>query len=174
MLFPESVTLTVAALAVFLIFITALKYAVEDSFSRARLGMTAFFCFIVATLTLSFSQYVFATLWFSVPAVIVGMLVGHFIGVKAAKEKLMLQGAEHYLDHLTHIHLADVANLQWWAFINFYSIIGALVLINLVGLSNVIMGGSEAWAVGTSAAGAFLIGTIFPYLVHLWRIRAHS
>ena len=84
----------------------------------------------------------------------------------------MLQGIEEYMEHFAHIHFHDIKSLTWWSFINFYSVMGALLLINLVGLSNVIFEGAELWAITTSIFGAFLIGTIVPYLAHLWSIKA--
>jgi hypothetical protein len=167
---PLAVPLTIAALAAFLIFITALKYAVADAFARTRLGMTAFFVFIVVTLSVSFWHYALESLPFAAPAALVGLLVGQFVGARAAQERLLLQGAEEYMEHFAHVHLADVKNLQWWSIINFYTVMGALLVINFVGLSDVIFGG-EHWADATSAVGAFLLGTLLPYLIHLWAIK---
>jgi len=166
-----AIPLTVAALAAFLIFITALKYAVADDFRRIRLIMTAFFLFVIATLTLSFWPWALATLPYSIPAALVGIAVGYFVGARAAQERLMLEGLEQYMEHFAHVHLADMASLKWWSVINFYTVMGALLLINLVGLSNIIMGGSAGGAIATSAVGAFLLGTLLPYLAHLWSIR---
>lgn len=169
---PLSVPLVVAVLALFLIFITALKYAVANNFVRTRLSMTAFFCFIVATLTLSFWHYALATLPFSAPAALLGALLGYALGVRTERQKLRLQGIEYYMEHFAHIHLEDLKELTWWSVINFYTVMGSLLLINLVGLSNVIFGGTEAWAIATSVVGAFLLGTIVPYLLHLWSFSA--
>ena len=84
----------------------------------------------------------------------------------------MLEGFENYVEHFAHVHLADVTKLQWWSLVNFYSVTGALLLINFVGLSTVIFAGSETWAIATCVFGAFLIGTVAPYIIHLWSIRA--
>lgn len=162
----------IVLLTIFLMVLSALRYAVEDGFVRTRLVMTLFFCFIVGTLTLSFWPYALVSLQFSAPAAILGALVGYFAGVKTAEEKLMIQGLEHYMEHFSHVHISDLTKLQWWSVVNFYSIAGALVMTNLVGLSTVIYRGNDAWALTACAAGAFLIGTIFPYLVHLWSIKA--
>ncbi|HVZ76116.1 MAG TPA: hypothetical protein VG934_02475 [Candidatus Paceibacterota bacterium] len=168
---PSSITLTIAVLTVFLVFITALKYGIEDNFKRTRLIMTAFFLFIVATLTIAFRQYTMATLPFSAPAFLVGAAIGYFVGVRTAQEKLMAQGAAHYMEHFAHVRFEDLQAFNWWALVNFYSVMSALVLINLVGLSTVIFRQAEGWAIGTSALGALLLGTIAPYLLHLWSIR---
>ena len=48
---PPSIIITIAVLTVFLSLVVVLKYAIEDNFSRTRLMMTAFFFFIVTTLT---------------------------------------------------------------------------------------------------------------------------
>lgn len=165
-----TVTAAIAALAAFLILITALKYAISDAFIRTRLIMTAFVMFIVTTLTLSFWQYALMSLWFTVPAALLGVAVGYFAGVKAAQERLLMQGLEDYMAHFAHVHAADVKKLQWWSLINFYSIAGALLLINLVGLSSVIFAGREGWAMAACVFGAFLLGSVVPYLVHLWTI----
>lgn len=165
-----STTVGIAALAAFLIYLTVLKYAVENNFVRTRLIMTGFFCFIVLTLTVAFWRYTLPSLWFSIPALVFGMLVGHFVGVRTAEERLMLEGAERYMEHFAHIHFADVKKLEWWSLINFYSIAGALVIINLLGLSVVIFDGGKSWALLTCGVGAFLLGTMAPYLIHLWSI----
>jgi hypothetical protein len=168
------ITVDIAALAAFLIFVSAAGYAVPDTFSRSRLIMTAFFIFIVCTLTVSFWRYTLPSVWFSLPALILGMLAGHFIGVKAAKERLMLEGAERYMAHAFHVHFGDMERLEWWSLINFYTIAGALVLVNVMGLSTVFFAGREGWALASCAIGALLIGTIAPYLVHLWSISARQ
>jgi hypothetical protein len=168
---PGTITVTIALLTVFLVFITALKYAVPNDFARTRAIMTSFFFFIVATLTISFRQYAMATLPFAIPAFFVGSVIGYAIGVRAAEKKLSAQGVAHYMEHFAHVHVGDLQKLNWWSVINFYSVMGALVLINFVGLSTVIFRQSEDLAILTSAVGAFLLGTIAPYLLHLWSIR---
>jgi len=169
---PMTVTIAIALLAGFLMFITGLKYAVDNSFMRARVIMTALFCFVVVTLTLAFWQYTFVSLKFTIPAFVLGLVAGYFVGVRSAQQKLLMEGLEHYAKHLTHIHIEDFRAGHWWAVINFYSVMGALGLINLVGLSTVIFKGREEWALFTCGMGAFLLGTIVPYLIHLWSIKA--
>jgi uncharacterized protein YneF (UPF0154 family) len=168
---PATVTLAIVLLTIFLIFGAALRYGVANTFQRTRLVMTAFFCFIVVTLTISFSSYALQSLPYAIPAVLVGALVGHFVAVREAERKLMQEGVAHYAEHFAHIHVADFARFKWWSVINFYTVMGALILINLVGLSTVIFAGRAVWALMTCALGAFLLGSIAPYLLHLWRIR---
>jgi hypothetical protein len=134
--------------------------------------MTLFFCFIVTTLTLSFWQHALATLPYTIPAALIGALIGYVLGVRTEQKKLTMQGVAEYMAHFAHIHLHDIKSLTWWSFINFYSVMGALVLMNLIGLTNVIYLGAEFGAIATSVFGAFLIGSIVPYLIHLWSIRA--
>ncbi len=167
-----SVIVSIAALAAFLILLTALKYAMSDTFMRMRFIMTAFFVFIVFTLTVSFWPYAVVSLPFSASALIVGIVVGYFAAARQAQEKLLAQGVAYYMEHFAHVHLADVKTLQWWSVANIYSVAAALILINLVGLSNVIFVGREGWALVTCATGAFLVGTVAPYLVHLWSLPA--
>src|SRR6185503_15333549 len=81
---PPSIILTIAVLTAFFIFIVAVKFAVEDDFKRTRLTMTAFFFFIIATLTICFSQFFVATLPYTVPAGLLGVVAGFFIGVPAS------------------------------------------------------------------------------------------
>ncbi len=169
---PLSVIAAVAVLTLFLSLLTALKYAVADNFTRTRLIMTAFFCFIVATLTISYWPFFFATLPYTVPAGMLGVIIGYFVGVRAAEERLNTEGLRHYLEHFAHIHLKDSSSLNWWSLINFYSVMSALALINLVGLTTVIFNNTKPLTLATSAFGAFLIGTIAPYLIHLWSIKA--
>lgn len=167
---PTSILLVVATLTIFLCFITGVKYGVQNKFIRRRIIMTSFFFFIVTTLSVSFWPYALATLPFTIPAALIGALIGHLVGVRTAQEKLSAQGAAHYMEHFAHIHISEFRALTWWSVINFYSIMGALVLINLVGLSTVIFSQAQEWAIATSVVGAFLLGTIAPYLVHLWSI----
>jgi hypothetical protein len=132
--------------------------------------MTAFFCFIVATLTISFWEFFFATLPYTIPSGLVGIAAGYLIGVRAAEERLHAEGVRYYLAHFAHIHI-EKEDFNWWSVINFYSVMGALVLINLVGLTTVILHNLKPFALATSAFGAFLIGSIVPYLIHLWNIK---
>lgn len=169
---PVSITVVVALLAVFLMLVVALQYSGMNTFRRMRASMSAFFFFIVATLSVSFFNYAAATLPYTVPAFVLGVLVGYAFGVTTERQKLAAQGIEHYMEHFAHIHAEDLKHMTWWSIINFYSVGGGLLLINLVGFSNVILNGSEAGAIVTSTIGAFLLGTIAPYLVHLWSIRA--
>src|SRR6185503_15192921 len=105
-------------------------------------------------------QFTLATLPFTIPTFGVGALLGYMIGVRAAEKRLNTEGLSHYMEHFAHIHLNTEKNVQWWSLINFYSIMGALILINLVGFTNVILGQNKTFAIFTSAVGAFLIGTI--------------
>ncbi|MDB5225479.1 MAG: hypothetical protein JWL87_431 [Candidatus Adlerbacteria bacterium] len=168
---PPSITLVIALLAIFLSYLVVIKYTVRNNFARTRLGMTSFFFFIVATLSLSFWQYTLHTLPFAGPFFALGALIGHFVGVRGAEERLKSEGLAHYHEHFAHVHVGALKNMTWWSVVNFYSVAGALMLINLVGFSTVIAR-SEGFAIATSAVGAFLLGTIAPYLVHLWTIRA--
>ncbi|HEY4501714.1 MAG TPA: hypothetical protein VJJ20_01430 [Candidatus Paceibacterota bacterium] len=171
---PSSITLVIALLALFLSYLVVLKYNVRNNFARTRLGMTSFFFFIVATLSLSFWRYTLDTLPFAVPAFLVGCALGYLIGVRGAEERLKKEGQAHYREHFAHIHVRGLSDLTWWSILNFYSVAGALVLINLVGLSTVILK-SEALAIATSSVGALLLGTILPYLFHLWSLKTvHS
>jgi hypothetical protein len=133
--------------------------------------MTFFFVFIVLTLSVSFWGLTLATLPYTIPAFGVGALMGYVLGVRTERQKLAMQGLGYYMEHFAHVHLHDFQSLTWWSFVNFYSVMGGLFLINLVGLSNVIFDGVEFFAIATSVFGAFLIGTIVPYLAHLWSIR---
>ena len=169
---PSSIIATVAVLTIFLVFITALKYSAASEFVRTRLMMTAFFCFIVSTLTISFWNYTLVTLPFTVPSCLLGMAAGYILGVRAAKQRLSAEGMVHYMQHFAHVHPTHIKNLTWWSLINFYSVMGALLLINLVGFSTVIFREAQNLAVATSTVGAFLLGTIIPYLFHLWSIKA--
>jgi hypothetical protein len=81
-----------------------------------------------------------------------------------------MQGLEEYMERFARIGKEDLKNFTWWSFVNFYSIMASLVLINLVGLTNVILKGSPALVIATSVVGAAFIGSIVPYLVHLWTL----
>lgn len=166
---PLSLVLNVAVLTVFLIFVRSLSYASYGAFVRTKLMMSAFFIYIVVTLTISFWEYALLTLPYTIPAMIIGIALGWYIGVRAAEERLRSEGFEHYMEHFAHVHIREFRNLTWWSIINFYTIMGALILINFVGLSRVIFGG-ETWAIATSVIGAFFLGTIVPYLTHVWSI----
>lgn len=166
-----SMTVVIVGLTLFLIYITALKYVIQSPFVRTRLIMTSFFVFIVTTLTISFWEYALVSLKFTIPATLVGALVGYVVGVREAERKMMVQGLEHYIEHFAHVHVTDLQKLHWWSLVNFYSVMGGLLLINLVGLSTVIFKGRESWAIATCVVGAFLLGSIAPYLVHLWMIK---
>lgn len=168
---PSSMVITIALLALFLSFLVVLKYTITDRFRSTRFAMTSFFFFIVATLSLSFWQYTLHTLPYAVPAFVVGVLLGYAVGVRGAQERRRREGEEHYREHFAHIHIRGSQNITWWTFINFYTIMGALALINLVGFSVVIMQ-SEPFAIITSAVGALLLGSIVPYLAHIWSIKA--
>lgn len=167
---PGTVIVSIVALTLFLILLTALKYAVRDPFTRTRLIMTGFFVFIVTTLTVSYWEFFFDTLPFTVPAGALGVLVGWLVGVRAAEKRLHTHGLTHYMEHFAHIHIKDISAFNWWAVVNFYSVMSALALINLVGFTTVIFHNLMPLTLLTSAVGAFLIGSIIPYLTHLWSI----
>lgn len=168
---PVSILLAIALLTLFLSYLVVLKYNVPSNFNRTRLGMTSFFFFIVITLTLSFWHFTLATLPYTIPAFIVGGFLGYLVGVRGAEDRLKAEGIAHYREHFAHVHIRGLTNLTWWSVVNFYSVAGALVLINLVGFSTVIVR-SELLAIATSSVGALLLGTIAPYLYHLWSIGA--
>jgi len=169
---PLSIIASVALLTLFLCLVVGLKYARLSNFARTRLIMTSFFLFIVATLAASFWQYVAQSLPYTIAAVVCGIVVGYTFGVRAEQQKMRVSGMEHYLEHFAHIHLRDFTELNWWSVINFYSVAAGLVLINLVALSTVIFDGNEEAAILTLLFGAFLLGSIMPYVAHLWSIRA--
>jgi len=169
---PPSIILTIAVLTAFFIFIVAVKFAIEDDFRRTRLTMTAFFFFIIATLTICFSQFFAATLPYTVPAGLLGVVAGFFIGVPAAEGRMKKEGLARYRHDFAALEAAGVRGFKWWSILNFYTVLAALALINLVGLTTVLLHNLEPMALATSAFGAFLIGTIFPYLYHLWTIRS--
>ncbi len=171
---PGIITIGITVLTIFLTFITALKYAIPNVFVRTRLIMSSFFIFIVITLTISFWRYTFPSLPFTIPAFTMGALIGWSIGVRTEKEKINTTGIEYYMGHFAHVHIGDFRSLTWWSLINFYSIMGGLILINLVGLSTVIFHEREWLAIFTTVVGAFLLGTITPYITHLWSIRANQ
>ncbi len=166
---PGTIVLAIAVLAIFLSYLVVLKYTVRENFHRTRLSMTSFFFFIVTTLSLSFWQYAAHTLPYTIPAFIVGVILGYLVGVRGAEERLKREGHAHYREHFAHVHVRGLQDVTWWSVINFYTIMGALVLINLVGISLVLVP-SETLGIGTSAVGALLLGTIAPYLMHLWTI----
>jgi hypothetical protein len=167
---PGAIVLAIAVLAVFLSYLVVLKYTEQDNFRRTRLTMTSFFFFIVASLSISFWNYTLATLPYTVPAFAAGILMGYFVGVRGAEERLKKEGHAHYREHFAHVHVRGLKDLTWWSVINFYTVAGALVLINLIGFSTVLMP-SEGLAIGTSAVGALLLGSVAPYLAHLWALR---
>ena len=167
---PGAIVLAIAVLAVFLSYLVVLKYTVRENFHRTRLSMTSFFFFIIVTLTLSFWQYTLATLPYTIPAFAIGLVLGYLVGVRGAEERLKKEGHEHYREHFAHIHVRGAGDIPWWSVINFYTIMGALVLINLVGFSTVLVP-SESLAIGTSSVGALLLGSIVPYLGHLWALK---
>ncbi len=171
---PPSIILTIAVLTAFFIFIVAVKFGVEDRFTRTRLIMTAFFFFIVATLTISFWEFFFATLPFTIPAGIAGVVAGFLIGVPAAEERLKKEGVARYMQDFNHIEVKGVRGFQWWSVINFYTVVTTLALINLVGFTSVLLHNLKPMALLTSAFGAFLIGSILPYLLHLWSVKKNS
>jgi hypothetical protein len=167
---PGSIILTIAILTLFLMFVTGLKYARLSHFSHTRLMMTAFFFFIIATLSVSYWDFAFITFPYSIPAALMGIVVGWLLGARAAKERMRLEGP-HYLEHFAHVHLHELKKLTWWSFFNYYTVMAALLLINCVGLTTVIFNEARNWVILTSVVGAFLLGTLVPYLIHVWTIR---
>lgn len=167
---PGSITVIIALLAAFLIAITSFKYFIKNKFLRTRMMMTGLFLFIIITLTIAFSGSVESTLPYTVPALGAGMLLGYLIGVRTERQKIMTHGLEHYMEHFAHIHSSDIRHMTWWSIVNFYSVMCGLILINLVGFTTVILRGSPFFTILTSTVGALLIGSIVPYLAHLWTI----
>ncbi len=166
-----SVISDVALLALFLIALTVFKYAIHDSFVRTRFMMTGLFLFIVLTLTIAFWPFAYMTLPFTIPAFGLGIALGYLIGVQTERQKIVVQGIEHYIEHFAHIEDQDFKNMTWWTLINFYSVTGALILINLIGFTSVITHSSPVFVIITTTVGAALVGSIVPYLAHLWTLR---
>jgi hypothetical protein len=169
---PATIILNIAVLTTFFIFIVVVKFAIENDFLRTRLIMSGFFIFIVTTLTICFKEYFFATLPYTIPAGIIGVIAGFIIGVPAAEVRLKKEGLARYKHDFAEIEVKGIRGFQWWTLINFYTVAAALILINLVGLTTVLLHNLMPMALITSAFGAFLIGTILPYLYHLWTIRS--
>lgn len=165
-----AITAVIALLAAFLISIAAFKYAIEDNFLRTRLVMSALFIFIVSTLTISFWPYAGLTFNYSFPALLIGIILGQIIGVRTEQQKIIEEGVERYAEHFAHIRKEDVKKLTWWSVINYYSISCGLILINLIGFTNIILHGSENFIIATSVVGALFTGSIIPYLIHLWSL----
>jgi hypothetical protein len=161
-----AVIAVLALLAIFLISVAAGKYAFKDNFVRTRFIMSALFIFITSTLTISFWPFALLTFPYALPALLVGIILGQRIGVHTEQLKIV----EHYMERFAHISHDDVTKLTWWSIINFYSIMCGLVLINLIGFTNIILGGSRTFIIATSVAGALFVGSIVPYLIHLWTI----
>jgi hypothetical protein len=159
-----------ALLAAFLISIAVSKYAFKDNFTRTRVVMSALFLFITSTLTISFWPFAVMTFPYALPALLFGIILGQSIGVRTEQLKIVEHGIEHYMERFAHISHEDVKKFTWWSLINFYSIMCGLVLINLIGFTNIILGGSKNFIIGTSVAGALFVGSIVPYLFHLWTI----
>ncbi|MDE2071669.1 MAG: hypothetical protein KGI70_02995 [Patescibacteria group bacterium] len=170
---PVEIFGALGALTAFLVFVAASQYAVHSTFARTRLVMTCFFFYVVATLTISFWPYAFVSAPYSIAAFAAGLLIGHLVAVREAQRRLMALGLEHYLEHSIHVRFKDLEDLRWWALINFYSVGAALVLINFIGLSTVLAPTTPLVLV-TCAVGAFLVGTLVPYLVHLWSLRVRG
>lgn len=164
------ITVAIALLALFLISITASRYAIKDNFIRTRFIMSALFVFIVLMLSISFWPFALMTLPYAVPAMLLGIALGYLIGVRTERQKLVTQGIEDYMERFALIEREDIKKLTWWSLINFYSIMCGLVLINLIGFTNVILQGSPFFIIATSVVGASFIGSIIPYLAHLWTL----
>jgi hypothetical protein len=169
---PMSVPIVIAGLTIFLTFVVGLTFAIANDFTRTRFIMSGLFVFIVFTLSMSFWQHALSTLPYAMPSFCIGGIIGYLVGVRAAQEKLKLQGIAYYVEHFAHIRHHDLQRMTWWGFINYYSVMAGLLMINLIGISNVLYEGAQGWAIVTSSVGAFLIGTIVPYLFHLWSIPA--
>jgi hypothetical protein len=167
----SSTIIVIALLALLLISVTVFKYTCKTKFMEIRMTMSALFFFIVATLSISFWPFASMTLPFTIPAFFVGILLGYAIGVRTERQKITMHGIEHYMEHFAHISREDVKRFSWWSVVNYYTIMCGLVLINLVGFTNVILKGSPVFIIGTSVVGALFIGSILPYLVHLWSIK---
>lgn len=165
-----STIIVIALLALFLISITVFKYAIANKFLQTRLIMSALFVFIVLTLSIAFWPSATITLPYSFPAFCLGVVLGYFIGVRTERQKITVLGLEHYMERFARIDHEDVKKLTWWSVINFYSVMCGLVLINLVGFTNIILSGSPLFIIITSVVGAALVGSIVPYLAHLWTI----
>lgn len=162
------ITIAIALLALFFLSIAIGKFAIRNTFTRTRFMMSALFMFIVLTLSISFWPHASMTLPYAIPACALGVVLGYAIGVRTERQKLMVQGLEQYMQRFAIIEHSDFKNLNWWSFVNFYSVMSGLVLINLVGFTNIILEGEPSFVIFTSVVGAMLIGSIIPYLAHLW------
>jgi cytochrome bd-type quinol oxidase subunit 2 len=166
-----AITAVIAILAAFLISLAVAKYTIKDNFVRTRLIMSALFLFITTTLSISFWPYALLTFNYSFPSFLIGIILGQIIGVRTEQQKIVEHGIERYAERFARVSAEDVKKLTWWSIINFYSIMCGLVLINLIGFTNIILHGSPAFIIATSMVGALFVGSIVPYLIHLWTVR---
>lgn len=166
-----AVVTALAALVIFLCLVTVLKYAIRGNFTRTRIIMTALLFFLVAVVLLAFGPYITESATTMFTAFLLGLFIGERAGVRPAQRKIATDGVQHYIEHYVTDNKDEIKTLTWWSIVNFYAILCALIMMNLIGLSRILFEGHTTIAIGVVAFGAFLIGTILPYIIHLWRVR---
>jgi hypothetical protein len=165
-----AVVTALAALVIFLCLVTVLKYAIRGNFTRTRVILTLLLVFLVAVVLLAFWQYIAASATTMFTTFLLGILVGERAGVRPAQRKIAIDGVQHYMEHYITSNKDEIKTLTWWGLVNFYAIMCALIMMNLIGLSRILFEGNRELAIAVVALGTFLIGTIVPYIIHLWRV----
>lgn len=166
-----AVMTALAALVIFLCLVVVLKYAIKGNFTRTRIILTLLLGFLVAVVLLAFWQHIAASATTMLTAFLLGVLIGERGGVRPAQRKIATEGVRYYMEEFVHTSKEELKAFTWWSIVNFYAIMCALIMMNLVGLSRILFDGNMYLATGVVAFGAFLIGVTLPYVIHLWRVR---
>lgn len=162
--------ITVGLISTYLLSLLYAKHTVRSSFMLTRVTVSAFVVTMFTVLFIVYWQYVVDYAVSASFALLAGTLVGHFLAVEVERHKISERGLAHYVEHYLHVHVKTLDNLEWWSVVNVHTIIVTLLLVNIIGLNELIFDSPE-WTRFIIVASNFLIGTTIPYLIHLWTIK---
>jgi hypothetical protein len=159
-----------AALVIFLCLVVVLKYAIRGNFTRTRIILTLLLCFLVSVVLLAFWNHIAASATTMLTTFLFGVLIGERGGVRPAQRKIATEGVRYYMEEFVHSSREELKAFTWWGIVNFYAIMCALIMMNLVGLSRIFFEENGHLATVVVGFGTFLIGVTLPYVIHLWRV----
>jgi hypothetical protein len=161
----------VGFLSAYLFFLLLMKHRTRSSFALTRITLTSFVVFAFLTLFVVYWRFVIdEAVWASI-ALLAGTFVGRFLAVEASQKRIAEEGLGNYFEHYLHIHIKSLHKVEWYSLVNVHTIIVALVLINMLGLNELIFESPE-WTRFSIVFANFLVGTCIPYMIHLWTLKA--
>lgn len=171
MISEVQVIISIGLLSAYFFFLLLMRHAVRNHFLITRFTITAFIVYMFATLIVVYWTPMMDNAVQGSVAFLAGLVLGRFMAVTVERRKIAEEGLSNYLEHYLHIHIKSLENLEWWSIVNVHTVIVTLIFIDLLGLNRTVYDSAPA-TLFIVVLALFLVGTVIPYAVHLWTIKA--